>query len=114
MKLETILSVYNVKTFNVTTAEIKEELPNVENMPIEQAVVAIKKVVVAKEMSFSEKEKNNNELNRIAKCNICSMPGTLVTLARNRPVFQCKVHNTINPIPVELIKNLDFDYEPTK
>ncbi len=114
MKLETLLSVYKVNTYNVTTAEIKEDIPNVEEMSVEQAIAAVKKVVVAREMSFSEREISNNELNRVAKCNICSKPGKLITLARNRPAFQCQAHNTINPVPVELIKKLDFDYEPTK
>lgn len=114
MKLETLLSIYKINTYNTTTADILKAVPNVEEMPVEQAVSAVNKAVAANEMSELEREKNSAELNKIAKCNICHMPGKLVTLARNRPVFHCVSHNTINPIPVELIKKLDFDYEPTK
>lgn len=114
MKLETILSVYKINTYGVTASQIKEAILEVENMPIDQALAAINSAITAIGFSELEKEKNSAELNKAAKCNICSMPGKLVTLARNRPVFHCVRHNTINPIPVELIKKLDFDYEPTK
>lgn len=114
MKLETILSIYKINTYGVSTADIKKAIPEVEMMLVDKAIVSINKAVTALNFSELEKEKNNAELNKIAKCNICKMPGKLVTLARNRPVFHCVNHNTINPIPIELIKKLGFDYEPTR
>lgn len=114
MKLETLLSVYKINTQGVTTAELEKVLPEIEKMEVNQAVTAINQAVTAINFSELEKEKNSTELNNVAKCNICKMPGKLVTLARNRPVFYCERHSTINPIPVELIKKLDFDYEPTR
>lgn len=114
MKLETIISVYNINTNGVSLEKISEMLPKVETMEISQAVAAINKAVTSAGFSEMEREKNSAELDKLSKCNICSKAGKLITLQRNRPAFYCEKHNTINPIPIELIKKLEFDYEPTR
>ena len=114
MKLETIISIYNINTKGVSIATLNNMLPDIEKMDAQKAVEAISNAVASASFSEMEKEKNAAELDILSKCNICKKQGNLVTLSRNRPVFYCEKHNTINPIPIELIKKLEFDYEPTR
>lgn len=115
MKIENIISIYKIKTNNIALAEISEKLPkNYEDKNPEEVATIVKKVVAELTLSELDKDKALSELDKYSKCSICHMPGELLTLDRNRPIFRCKKHNTINPIPVELIKKFGYDYEPTK
>jgi TPP-dependent indolepyruvate ferredoxin oxidoreductase alpha subunit len=114
MKTNTIISIYNIQTYNTTVAQIEEALPEVEQMEPEKAAKAIKQFVHANETQLMDNERLNAELVKVSKCRICGMPGNVTTLMRNRPAYFCKAHNIINPIPMELIKACGFDYEPTK
>ena len=114
MKTETLISIYNIQTHNTTVAQIEEHIPNIEDMEPEKAVKHIKQFVHANETQLMDSERLNNELVKISKCRICGVAGDLITLMRNRPAYFCKAHNITNPIPLELIKECDFDYEPTK
>lgn len=114
MKTESIIKIYKIDTFNTTVAEIQEAIPNVEMMDSEEAAKNIKSFVIANEMSLMDEEAVNAELLKHARCRICNVPGELITLMRNRPAYFCKTHNITNPIPIELVKRLEFDYEPTK
>lgn len=113
MKLENLVSIYKIDMRNSTVATIKEQIPQIEDMPVEEAVKIVKQQVIANETSLMEAEKHEAELVKASKCRICNKQGELITLARNRPAYFCKSHNTINPIPIELIKVYGFDYEPT-
>lgn len=99
---------------NTTVAHIEEKLPNIEKMEPEKAVAEIKKIVTANETQLMQEEIDNAELLKVSTCRICKKPGELVTLMRNRPVYFCKAHNIVNPIPMEIIKKYEFDYTPTK
>jgi len=114
MKAETLISIYKINTMNTTIAHIQEQIPNIEEMEPEQAVAAIKKVVTANEAQLMQEEIDNAELLKVATCRICKKPGELVTLMRNRPVYFCKAHNIVNPIPMDIIKKYGFDYTPTR
>lgn len=114
MKANTIVSIYKIQTHNTTIAQIEEAIPEVEKMEPEQAAKSIKQFVQANETKLMDEERINNELVKVSKCRICGTPGTLITLMRNRPAYFCKAHNITNPIPLELIKECKFDYEPTK
>ncbi len=114
MKASTIISVYKITTHNTTVAQIEEAMPDIEAMEPEKAAKAIKQFVHANETQLMDQDRLSNELVKVSKCRICGVPGSVITLMRNRPAYFCKAHNIINPIPLELIKQCDFDYEPTK
>ncbi len=114
MKAKNLISIYSINTMNTTVAHIEESIPDIEKMEPEKAVAEIKKVVLANETQLMQQEIDNAELLKISKCRICQRPGELITLMRNRPVYFCKAHNIVNPIPVEIIKKYGFDYTPTQ
>lgn len=114
MKLENLIAVYKISTHNTTVAKIKEVEPEIESLPVEQAVAKVKQIVKANEMQVLERDRIEAELEKASKCRICNKSGRLITLMRNRPVFFCDDHNICNPIPVECIKQAGFDYETTK
>lgn len=114
MKIENLISIYNIPMHNTTVATVKQAVPDIESLPVEEAVAKIKHVVRANEMQILERDRLEAELDKASKCRICGKSGKLITLMGNRPAFFCSEHNICNPIPVECIEQIGFEYEKTR
>ena len=73
----------------------------------------IQQVVLSEQMNVLKDEKLQASLLKSSKCPICGREGEIVTLARSRPAFYCVEHRVANPLSMEQIKGLNFNYTPT-
>lgn len=114
-RVETLQGIYDIDFGKVATATVASVLEKTffNSNSDQDWVSQIKQIVISKQMDILKDEKLQASLMKSSKCPICGREGEIVTLARSRPAFYCVEHRVANPLSMEQIQGLNFNYTPT-
>lgn len=114
-RVETLKNIYKLDFGRVTTAAVASTLEksHFDSKDDRDWINQIQQVVTSEQLNVLKDEKLQASLMKSAKCPICGREGEIVTLARGRPAFYCSEHRVANPLSLEQIEGLNFNYTPT-
>lgn len=114
-RVSNLKGIYNIEFGRITTASVANALEkgHFDSKNDQEWVNQIQQIVLSEQMNVLKDEKLQASLMKSSKCPICGREGEIVTLARSRPAFYCVEHRVANPLSIEQIEGLNFNYTPT-